>query len=91
MSVWTHVVSRLYNKAYLSKKLISSLIGAQRHSWCWIAECVSPCRKVDAKISELLADRDLSRTWIHVDLDAFFASVAELDDPSLVKHISPLH
>lgn len=42
------------------------------------------CRKVDAKISELLADRDLSRTWIHVDLDAFFASVEELDDPSLV-------
>ena len=42
------------------------------------------CRKVDAKISELLADRDLSRTWIHVDLDAFFASVEELGDPSLV-------
>ena len=50
-----------------------------------ITKQVLSCRKVDAKISQLLADRDLSRTWIHVDLDAFFASVEELDDPSLVR------
>ena len=40
---------------------------------------------MDAKISALLADRDLSRVWIHVDLDAFFASVEELSDPTLVR------
>lgn len=58
---------------------------------CCLNKGLCPCseasmidRKVDAKISQLLAERDLSRTWIHVDLDAFFASCEELDDPSLV-------
>ena len=27
---------------------------------------------------------DLTHTWIHMDMDAFFASVEELDNPSLV-------
>jgi len=47
------------------------------------------CRKMDAKMVSLLASRDLSRTWIHVDLDAFFASVEELDDPELVRTPPP--
>lgn len=38
----------------------------------------------DIKIAELEATRDLTRTWIHVDMDAFFASVEELQNPSLV-------
>lgn len=33
----------------------------------------------------LQAGRDLTRTWIVVDMDAFFASVEERDDPSLVN------
>lgn len=35
------------------------------------------------RIVELEATRDLSRTWIHVDMDAFFAAVEELDNPVL--------
>lgn len=35
-------------------------------------------------MAELRATTDLTRIWIHADLDAFFASVEELDDPSLV-------
>ena len=49
-------------------------------------------RRMDSKIAKLVADRDLTRTWIVVDLDAFFASVEELHDPKLVMfllHICP--
>lgn len=41
-------------------------------------------RAMDCKLAELRAGADLTRTWIHMDMDAFFASVEELDDPSLV-------
>lgn len=47
------------------------------------AEMKNLRKLTDAKISELEATRDLSRTWIHVDMDAFFAAVEERDNPSL--------
>ncbi|KAM7479104.1 hypothetical protein LguiA_027317 [Lonicera macranthoides] len=37
----------------------------------------------DKKIIELEATRDLSRIWLHVDMDAFYAAVETLSDPSL--------
>lgn len=37
----------------------------------------------DRKIAELEATRDLSRIWLHVDMDAFYAAVETLADPSL--------
>ncbi|KAI3679827.1 hypothetical protein L2E82_50936 [Cichorium intybus] len=37
----------------------------------------------DYGISELEATRDLSRIWLHVDMDAFYAAVETLSNPSL--------
>ncbi|XP_056163568.1 DNA polymerase kappa isoform X1 [Syzygium oleosum] len=37
----------------------------------------------DKRILELEATRDLSRVWLHVDMDAFYAAVETLSDPSL--------
>jgi DNA polymerase kappa len=37
-----------------------------------------------AKIIDLEETRDLSKIVVHIDLDAFYASVESLDDPSLV-------
>ncbi|XP_010525675.1 PREDICTED: DNA polymerase kappa [Tarenaya hassleriana] len=38
---------------------------------------------VDKRILELEATRDLSRIWLHVDMDAFYAAVETLSNPSL--------
>lgn len=46
-------------------------------------ELAAKAAAVDARVAELEATRDLTRTWIHVDMDAFFAAVEELDRPSL--------
>lgn len=37
----------------------------------------------DKRILELEATRDLSRIWLHVDMDAFYAAVETLCNPSL--------
>ena len=41
-------------------------------------------KKADRIIADLEAHRDVSQTIIVVDCDAFYASVEELDDPSLI-------
>ncbi|KAI5080501.1 hypothetical protein GOP47_0003684 [Adiantum capillus-veneris] len=38
----------------------------------------------DIKINTFEVERDLSRIWMHVDLDAFYAAVETLEDPTLV-------
>lgn len=39
----------------------------------------------DRQVAELEVSRDLSRVWMHVDMDAFYAAVEALDDPSLTS------
>ncbi|CAK8690602.1 unnamed protein product [Clavelina lepadiformis] len=41
--------------------------------------------KADAMIAEIEKGRDLTRTIIHIDMDAFYASVEERDKPELKK------
>ncbi|KAL8651897.1 MAG: hypothetical protein Q9226_004496 [Calogaya cf. arnoldii] len=43
-------------------------------------------RRADEYIAELELSRDLSQTVVHVDCDAFYAAVEELDHPEL-KHV----
>lgn len=40
-------------------------------------------KELKHKVHKLEDERDLSRTWIHVDMDMFYAAVAILDNPSL--------
>eukprot|EP00884_Botryococcus_braunii_P018752 jgi/Botrbrau1/5560/Bobra.0023s0043.1 len=47
------------------------------------AEVAGHTRAMDTNMAALNASRDLTRTWIVVDMDAFFASVEERDDPTL--------
>ena len=46
-------------------------------------DLVARAASVNHQIADLEATRDLTRTWIHVDMDAFFAAVEERDNPSL--------
>lgn len=41
-------------------------------------------RALEQKMAVLEATRELKRTWVHVDMDAFFAAVEELANPALV-------
>ncbi|KIY92783.1 DNA polymerase kappa subunit [Monoraphidium neglectum] len=47
------------------------------------AELAAHTRAVDARVAALEARRDLGRTWLHCDMDAFYAAVEERDDPGL--------
>ncbi len=38
-----------------------------------------------SQLMAMEAGRDLSRKWIHVDMDAFYASCEELVNPALVR------
>ncbi len=39
---------------------------------------------MDGRLSSLEASRDLSRTWLHADMDCFYAAVHEAENPQLV-------
>lgn len=41
------------------------------------------CQVAERRILELEASRDLSRIWLHVDMDAFYAAVETLSNPML--------
>lgn len=43
----------------------------------------SDLQVADKRILELEAQRDLSRIWLHVDMDAFYAAVETLCNPAL--------
>ncbi|KAK9834297.1 hypothetical protein WJX81_004273 [Elliptochloris bilobata] len=47
------------------------------------AELALHTRAMDAKVAALRASADLTRTWLCVDMDAFFAACEELDNPTL--------
>ncbi|KAI9808824.1 MAG: hypothetical protein M1827_007199 [Pycnora praestabilis] len=49
-------------------------------------DLASELRRADEYIAELELSRDLSQTVVHIDCDAFYAAVEELDRPDL-KHV----
>lgn len=49
-------------------------------------DLASDLRRADEYLTELECSRDLSQTVIHIDCDAFYAAVEELDRPEL-KHV----
>jgi hypothetical protein len=54
-------------------------------NWFLLIYCISSFQYqiADRRILELEASRDLSRIWLHVDMDAFYAAVETLSNPTL--------
>ncbi|XP_048491699.1 DNA polymerase kappa isoform X3 [Beta vulgaris subsp. vulgaris] len=46
-------------------------------------KCLCNVQVAERRMTELEAKRDLSRIWLHVDMDAFYAAVETLSNPSL--------
>ena len=40
-------------------------------------------RAVTDKLNSIEGERDLGRSWLHIDMDAFFAAVEERANPAL--------
>lgn len=52
------------------------------HSFIYLSLCFS-FQVADKRILELEATRDLTKIWMHVDMDAFYAAVETIANPSL--------
>lgn len=52
------------------------------YSWIYLSSSFA-LQVADKRILELEATRDLSKFWMHVDMDAFYAAVETLENPSL--------
>ncbi|KAJ7562419.1 hypothetical protein O6H91_03G068200 [Diphasiastrum complanatum] len=77
--------SRYFENEKRKEAVVEQRIDRLRSQACLItaAGLASLEKVVDKKIGELEANRDLSRVWIHVDLDAFYAAVETQENPSL--------
>ncbi|KAF8326536.1 uncharacterized protein EI90DRAFT_3281627 [Cantharellus anzutake] len=79
--------SRFFQEAKRKDGMLTEKIGkllAERDSVMSIMDIRNAESTVDKMISAMEATRDVSKIICHVDLDAFYASVESLDDPSLV-------
>ncbi|GIL83396.1 hypothetical protein Vretifemale_12223, partial [Volvox reticuliferus] len=50
-----------------------------------LAELAAATRSVDQRIACLESRRDLTRTWLHADMDCFYAAVHEAERPELKR------
>ena len=75
-----HFANEQRKQAQVEAK-IAALKGqaAQLHD----AQLAAHTAVCDTYLATLEATRDLTRTWVHMDMDAFFASVEERDAPHL--------
>ena len=75
------------NEEYKDKNLTQKIEKIlARKSQLERIDLASDLRRADEYIAELELTRDLSQTVVHIDCDAFYAAVEELDRPEL-KHV----
>ncbi|KAL7002905.1 DNA-directed DNA polymerase [Sarracenia purpurea var. burkii] len=77
--------SKYFENEERKEAFIKQKIENMRAQWAKLtAADISHYQKVaERRILELEATRDLTKIWLHVDMDAFYAAVETLSNPSL--------
>ena len=77
--------SKFFNNERSKDKILTSKIERILTRKCQLekVDLSSDRRRADEYIAELEMGRDLSQTVVHIDCDAFYAAVEELDHPEL--------
>ena len=80
--------SKYFNNEESKDRILTRKIEKilQKKSQLERIDLASDLRRADEYLTELEFSRDLSQTVIHIDCDAFYAAVEELDRPEL-KHV----
>ncbi|KZF24202.1 DNA-directed polymeras-like protein kappa [Xylona heveae TC161] len=80
--------SKFFNNEEVKDKQLSLKIDRilERKKQLEKLDLTSDLRRADEYIAELELNRDLSQIVVHIDCDAFYAAVEELDQPEL-KHV----
>ncbi|KAM7259701.1 hypothetical protein ACFE04_015442 [Oxalis oulophora] len=75
---------RVHKSAFWARILQQAASLGQKEMVDFMDLLLSPASKLaDRRIAELEATRDLSKIWLHVDMDAFYAAAETLSNPSL--------
>lgn len=75
-----HFANEQRKQAAVDAKIANLKTHAQQLTAAQLGAHTDAC---DTEITLLEASRDLTRLWLHMDMDAFFASVEERDAPHL--------
>ncbi|KAN0042626.1 hypothetical protein ACTA71_011435 [Dictyostelium dimigraforme] len=81
-SVGTHYQEKLERDSKRTGEYIESILTKLNE----LPETEEYQEKVDTYLSELTSKMDQSRSFIHIDMDAFYANVEEMDNKELVGH-----
>ncbi|KAM9993493.1 hypothetical protein ACTFIZ_011452 [Dictyostelium cf. discoideum] len=81
-SVGTHFQEKLERDSKRTREYIEGILSKLNE----IPDTEEYQEKVDSYLTELTSKIDQSRTFIHIDMDAFYANVEEMDNKELIGH-----
>ncbi|KAN0042479.1 hypothetical protein ACTFIV_005046 [Dictyostelium citrinum] len=81
-SVGTHFQEKLERDSKRTREYIEGILSKLNE----VPETEEYQDRVDIYLTDLTSKMDQSRTFIHIDMDAFYANVEEMDNKELIGH-----